>query len=237
MKPVTAAHFAPLLALIRKIEARSDYDIVYLKIPASLRPPKALTTMTIAEVMAWQAHIRPKVESTAAGAYQFITDTLRDTVAATRIDTSRRFDPSAQDELALWLLTGKRKVDRYLCGEVSEGAALTALAQEWASFPVPTTMPGHKRVVQAGQSYYAGDGLNKALVSLDAVRTALAECRALYGAATVAPPVTTPHEPRHLHQPPARRAAGRRGRHRGGRLDVHERITLMAIFNRIFRRA
>ncbi|SIT74820.1 lysozyme family protein [Pontibaca methylaminivorans] len=195
MKPVTAAHFAPLLALIRKVEARSDYDIVYLGIPANLRPPKALTSMTIAEVMAWQSTIRPRVKSTAAGAYQFIAATLRDAVAGTRIDTARRFDPTAQDELALWLLTSKRGVDRYLRGEISANMAMTALAQEWASLPVPLAMQGSRRRVNAGQSYYAGDGLNKALVSISDVRAALEDCRALYGAATVAPPATTTTSP------------------------------------------
>ena len=36
------------------------------------------------------------------------------------------------------------------------------LSQEFASIPVPYQMQGQSRVVNKGQSYYAGDGLNKA---------------------------------------------------------------------------
>lgn len=180
MKQATVAHFAPLLALIRKVEARSDYDIVYLGIPAALRPPKRLTTMTVAEVMEWQSRIRPSVRSTAAGAYQFIANTLRDAVTGASIPRGALFDAITQDRLALWLLTAKRGVDRYLRDDMSEDAALVALAQEWASFPVPAAMKGASRQLQAGQSYYAGDGLNAALVSIADVRTALRACRALY---------------------------------------------------------
>ena len=55
---------------------------------------------------------------------------------------------------------------------------------EWASFPVLADTKGATRSIKAGQSYYAGDGLNKALVSPAAVRQELAKARA----AVVAPP-------------------------------------------------
>jgi hypothetical protein len=48
------------------------------------------------------------------------------------------------------------------------------LAMEWASFPVLSAINGKRR----GQSYYAGDGQNHALVSPEAVERTLASLRA-----------------------------------------------------------
>ena len=47
------------------------------------------------------------------------------------------------------------------------------LAQEWASFPVLAGTKGAKRTVARGQSYYAGDGLNKSLVTPEKVEAIL----------------------------------------------------------------
>ncbi len=52
------------------------------------------------------------------------------------------------------------------------------LAQEWASFPVLAATKGQKRTVQRGQSYYAGDGLNKALVKPEKVEAVLDQVKA-----------------------------------------------------------
>lgn len=181
-----ARHAEPVLALIRKHESRDDYGIVYGGIPPALRP-RALTDMTIAEVMAWQDRIRPQVRSTAAGAYQIIRNTMREIVAATGIDTRRKFDRSAQDEMAMYLLR-KRGFQAFLDGTKGEAAMGLSLAQEWASMPVLAATKGASRQIKAGQSYYAGDGLNKALVSPEVVRSALAAARAIYRD----PPISMP---------------------------------------------
>lgn len=57
---------------------------------------------------------------------------------------------------------------------------------EWASFPVLVGTKGQKRTVKRGQSYYAGDGLNKALVAPDAVEAILDRVKAA-GSAVPAP--------------------------------------------------
>lgn len=47
------------------------------------------------------------------------------------------------------------------------------LAQEWASFPVLVDCRGAHRDIKRGQSFYAGDGLNKALVKPEKVEAVL----------------------------------------------------------------
>jgi hypothetical protein len=44
------------------------------------------------------------------------------------------------------------------------------LGMEWAALPMPKTMRGHRGMVSAGQSYYAGDGRNKAHISVSKMR-------------------------------------------------------------------
>lgn len=167
----------PVLDLIGKYESRGDYDIVYGGIPQRLRPMVPLTQLTIAEVMDWQNRIvKQGVASTAAGKYQIIRKTLAASVAATGIDTRRKFDKAAQDELGMHLLAG-RGFQRFINGKISANDMMIGLAKEWASFPVPFDMRGQSRQVKAGQSYYSGDGLNKAHAKIAEVKEALAASR------------------------------------------------------------
>jgi muramidase (phage lysozyme) len=159
----------PILTLIRKYESDravklqkvpSSYDVVYGKIKTSDRPSKLLTTMTIREVLAWQDSIDYKYSSEAAGAYQFMEDTLRDIVRQEQLDLL--FDKGIQDALAINRLE-YRGWQRFLTGDITLEKFGNHLAMEWASLPVlSSTMMGHKQIVHRGQSYYAGDGVNKA---------------------------------------------------------------------------
>lgn len=184
----------PILTLIGKHESRGgDYDIVWSGLPAALRPAKKITSMTIKEVMAWQdAIVKKGAKSTAAGFYQIIRKTLAASVAATGIDTGRKFDAAAQDELAMHLLRS-RKMQDFLDGKIVMSAMVLNLAKEWASFPVPYDMRGANRAVKSGQSYYAGDGLNKAGATLGEVNVALEMCRDAAQAAAAKP--VTPSAP------------------------------------------
>jgi hypothetical protein len=47
------------------------------------------------------------------------------------------------------------------------------LAREWASLPVQRDQRGATRLVKRGQSYYAGDGLNKASATPEEVLRAV----------------------------------------------------------------
>ena len=51
------------------------------------------------------------------------------------------------------------------------------LAMEWASLPVLIACQGAHRRVAAGETYYAGDKLNRALVPPDHVRVVLNEVK------------------------------------------------------------
>lgn len=171
---------APLLDLIAKHESRGQYGIVYGGIPAQHRP-KALTRMTIEQVLAWQLRlISNKITpSTAAGRYQFIYKTLRDTYARAGLTKLDLFDEANQDRLACELLR-RRNFSSFLGGGITTDDMMVNLAKEWASFPVPRAMRGASRNLQRGQSYYAGDGLNKALVGPSEVAATLVKVTQLY---------------------------------------------------------
>lgn len=98
--------------------------------------------------------------STACGGYQFIRKTLIATMQAMGLTGSELWDADLQDRMAIHLMKG-RGLDRYMAGQISPGEFCNNLAKEWASLPVVVRIKGQKRMVDAGESYYAGDGLNK----------------------------------------------------------------------------
>ena len=111
--------------------------------------------------------------SSAIGAYQFITptlDSLKKTLGLTGRET---FDVALQDDLAVALMIRRGLMD-FGRGKISAETFCNNLAKEWASLPVVTAIKGARRQLKPGQSYYSGDGLNKAFhkpeVILAAVR-------------------------------------------------------------------
>ena len=159
-----------LLGYIQKFESagaatsqgvQSAYQVVYGGIAAKDRPAEALTTMTVAEVLAWQDSIDARYPSEAAGAYQVMEDTLRGLVDSGQIDPDAIFNEATQDYVAE-LLMKRRGLSKFVAGEISAEDFADNLAREWASFPVVRDQQGANRYVERGQSYYAGDGLNKA---------------------------------------------------------------------------
>ena len=180
----TLYHVQPVLDLIGKYESRGDYEIVYGGIAKGLRPEK-LTAMTIAQVIEWQRNVVARGSaSSAAGKYQIIRKTLEASVAALRMSTARLYDRTTQDQLAMHLLRG-RGMQSFLDGNIDSDDMAIGLAKEWASLPVPRAMQGHTRRVSAGQSYYAGDGLNKAHATVAEVERALEISRERYRAGSV----------------------------------------------------
>ena len=160
-------------ALIRRFEANGDYNIVYGGIPSHVRPAN-LTGMTIAEVQRFQRSLRGISPSTAVGAYQTIRATLSGAHRGAGIPDSAMFDERTQDLIALHLLKG-RGLDDYLAGEMDAHDFANAIAMEWASLPVVIDgiIGGQGNPLKAGQSYYAGDGLNKAHCPVDDVLKAV----------------------------------------------------------------
>lgn len=159
----TASGMAGLLALLRRVESGGDYNIVWGGIAKKDRPPRPLTTMTVNEVLAWQDSIDPRYRSEAAGAYQFLEDTLRLLVRLGLVNGNAKFNVPTQDAAAVARMRQQRGLDRYLAGKMSAEDFGQEIAKEWASMPAITR--DRRGRPATGQSYYAGDGLNKSLVT------------------------------------------------------------------------
>ena len=66
-----------------------------------------------------------------------------------------------------------RKLENFLSKSINRTRFGLFLAMEWASLPVLASANGKHRSVVRGQSFYAGDGLNKAHVAPEDVETVL----------------------------------------------------------------
>ncbi len=178
-----------LLDFIAKPESGGNFNIVYGGIKKQHRPNVPLTEMTIGEVLSWQDSIDPLYRSEAAGAFQIMEDTLRTLHVEAGLPKSALFSEENQRKLATQLLK-RRGLDKYLAGKMTPEAFANELAKEWASLPV---VSGPKK----GRSYYAGDGLNKSHVSVEAFLAAVRSCREVHEPAK---PLTRPVE--HVKETP-----------------------------------
>lgn len=176
-----------LLDFIARFESRGDYNIVWGGIKGYDRPKKPLTTMTVGEVLAWQDSIDARYMSEASGRYQIMEDTLRGLYRQAGVPLSANYDKETQDKLAVALLR-RRGLDDYLAGTMSLHKFALALAKEWASLPIPFDLERGGRKYLKGQSYYAGDGLNKAHADLDEFLAVIQSVRGT----PARPPRTTP---------------------------------------------
>ena len=163
-----------LLSLIAKGESTGVRGDPYTALwPSSTEP--SLIRMSLAQVTQFQRlRIRAGFKSSACGRYQFIKNTLLDVVKISKLDSQRTiFAPDIQDYLILLRLKSIRRLDGWKAGSlINKGNTYSAqensaqfqlhLAKEFASVPVPFRVQGHRRIVNKGQSYYAGDGLNAA---------------------------------------------------------------------------
>jgi muramidase (phage lysozyme) len=179
---------AMLLDFIGSKEAPKGYDTVYAN--RMDRMPKPLTSMTMKEILDQGKWRTRTFGSSACGRYQFMDATLRDLATELGLKAEDVFTPDYQDRLGLHLLR-RRGYDKWIQGGLTDSAFMINLAKEWASFPVPYEMKGSHRTVQRGQSYYAGDGLNKALISAADVEAGLKQAKALLKEDPV-PPVAAP---------------------------------------------
>tara|TARA_R110000764_G_scaffold18106_7_gene49073 strand:- start:7120 stop:9264 length:2145 start_codon:yes stop_codon:yes gene_type:complete len=162
----------PLLDFIGNKESEG-YDDISGLIKRSRYPLKALTQMTIQEVLDWQESIDASQLSEASGRYQIMEDTLRgynnDKSAGpgrplyTRagLSSSDMFDPINQDKMAIVLLE-QRGLSRFMRDEITREQFANNLASEWASLPLVTGP-------NTGRSKYAGDSAgNKSLTTVQA---------------------------------------------------------------------
>jgi muramidase (phage lysozyme) len=161
--------FGNLLDVIGNAES-SGYNTIYSG--SKISTPKPLIQMTVAEVQQWQDDsVAAGSASSAVGRYQFIRKTLKSLIGVA-ISEDELFNQDAQDRAAKELLS-RRKINDFIKGTKSEAAMAKSIAQEWASMPVINKTQGSQRIVNPGESYYSGDGLNKSLISTEELVAAL----------------------------------------------------------------
>ena len=166
----TGGNLRPLLDLIGRYESGNDYNKIWGGIGRSDYPSRPLTQMTVQQVLDWQDSIDRKYNSEASGKYQFMEDTLRGLVREGHARPNEMFNAATQDRLAIALLK-RRGLDRYRAGTMSATQFAQNLSMEWASFPAQTRDARGRAAT--GQSYYAGDGLNRSHTSKESVLQAV----------------------------------------------------------------
>lgn len=143
---------ANIAAMIRDSEARNSYDT--MSDFSVIAPPKPITQMTLDELDAWQTANRDAgAESTAAGGYQIIRDTMRDLRARMGLTGSEVFTEELQDRMATELMRDAG-LDDFKAGKIPADQFADNLAEIWAAIPNAS-----------GRSHYAGDGLNGATIA------------------------------------------------------------------------
>ncbi|PXW13657.1 hypothetical protein C8D70_10861 [Chryseobacterium sp. CBTAP 102] len=125
----------------------------------------------------------------AVGRYQLIPNTLNDAITSLGLDTNKKLDKEMQDKIFDdYLIKIKRpKIIAYLEGQGSVEDAMYDSAKEWASIGVEKgrrisdkkikkgkkVISIIKRYAKGGESYYAGDGLNKAHITPEQIKNVL----------------------------------------------------------------
>jgi muramidase (phage lysozyme) len=173
-----------ILALVAKHEA-GTYDTIY----GGEQHP--LTQMLIGEVLQFQNTYMRGWASTAVGKYQMLKAVVEEACRRSKFDpTQVRYTEEVQDIMMIDKIKAQRKYNDWKAGSlgatVEENCQvfMEYLAAEWASCPVPYDMPaGSSRVssrhprrsLLKGQSFYAGDGLNKSHHDPDQFLSALVD--------------------------------------------------------------
>ncbi|TPJ70453.1 hypothetical protein [Mesorhizobium sp. B2-6-7] len=207
MDRTVPAGAARLLDFIYRTDAGSPPPACYVTIFGNRqsRLQRPITSMTLGDLIdaqknwaskAWvKANWGYTTASSASGAAQFMRDTLIGLAKEMNLSGSQVFDPDFQDRLAYQLLK-RRGYQQFMDGTITRTEFAKRLAMEWASFPVLTACKGSTRQLKRGQSYYAGDGLNKALVAPEKIEAVLDEVKGFAlqpaSAAPVQPPPVQP---------------------------------------------
>lgn len=169
---------APLKALLDAIRAHEGKTYGQIFYGAKGVPKDTdVSKLTLNGVLSLQQRmLNNKSASTACGGYQFLRRTLVETMTGMELTGTELWDEDLQDRMAVHLIEN-RGLPGYLAGQLTREAFANNLAKEWASLPVVTAIRGANRQLAIGETYYAGDRLNKAfhkpetiLALLDAIR-------------------------------------------------------------------
>jgi len=124
----------------------------------------------------------------AVGRYQLIPITLNAAIESLSLDLNSKLNAETQDKIFDEYLIKIKRPDiiNYLEGDSSLNSAMYASAKEWASIGVEKgnrisdqkikvgeKITYKKRYAKGGESYYAGDGLNKAHVTPEEIKNVL----------------------------------------------------------------
>ncbi|WP_185147012.1 peptidoglycan-binding domain-containing protein, partial [Chryseobacterium echinoideorum] len=126
----------------------------------------------------------------AIGRYQLIPDTFNSAIASLGLDSNQKMDKETQDKIFdEYLIKVKRpKIIAYLEGGGTVEDAMYSSALEWASVGVEKgkrisdkvkkdkngkVISRTERYAHGGESYYAGDGLNKSHITPEQIKNAL----------------------------------------------------------------
>lgn len=156
-------NYSELLNVIALGESKGNYNAYF----GNTNNNKInFTDMTIDEVLAWQDEfVKNGKPSNAVGRYQFIRPTLVGLVDELKISGNEKFTPELQDKLAIRLLH-RRGIVEFAKGEISLEQFANNLSKEWAALP---KVLGEN----PSASFYDGDGLNKAHVSVEKILAAI----------------------------------------------------------------
>jgi muramidase (phage lysozyme) len=164
---LTTGQWGPILDLIASKESGGSYTKMY-----GGKENPSLVNMTLQEVSTFQAAHAKKTGSAAMGRYQFMNALGQG--AAVGLKPTDKFSPENQDKMAVGLIVNKRKVTLDMI-KSNPDEAMIRLGMEWAAIGMPKSMRGHRRMVAAGETYYAGDGVNKAHITPAQMRAAFAK--------------------------------------------------------------
>jgi muramidase (phage lysozyme) len=189
-----------LLAAIRAHEGGTYGRIYY----GAKGVPKDtdVSKLTLNGVLALQQRMRDAGSaSTACGGYQFLRKTLMATIAQMGLKGTELWDAALQDRMAIHLMKG-RGLEMYLTDRMSRDDFCNNLAKEWASLPVVTKIKGQRRMVFPGETYYAGDDLNRALHKPEAILKLVEALKGTEMPAQPAPDAPAPMAPKPVPIPP-----------------------------------
>lgn len=170
MNPSIPAGGAVLLNFIAQPESGGSYTVLFGHHDRSL--PTPITSMTLHDLLSAQIGWGREWGSSAAGRYQVMQPTLTEAMTGLHLPGTTLFSPDVQDAIGFWLLK-RRGYAAFKAKTLPLVSFGKSVAEEWASMPVLAPTQGAHRHVERGQSYYAGDNLNHALVSADAFDAAL----------------------------------------------------------------